>query len=47
MALEGAEKYMAAVDALFEIHEAQNGRLKGKRKVFVATDDPAVVDEVR
>ncbi len=46
-AFHGVEEYMKYVDEWYEELEVREGRKVGKRRVFVASDDPKVLKELR
>ena len=45
MAPQSVDKYMSAVDALYDVI-IEPGQSQGKRRLFVATDDKTVIQEV-
>ena len=47
MKAQGVSKYLSAVNAFFNIMDTRSARKAGKRKIFVATDDQSVIQEVK
>ena len=47
MKAQGVSKYLSAVNAFFNIMDTRSGRKTRKRKIFVATDDQSVIQEVK